>query len=336
MSPDAPSRGSRPGPATRSAILTIVLLYAAFAALWILLSDKALEWLLTDPAQFTLASTLKGWAFVTVTALLLYGLMRRLLGPTAQEPTGTTPYRQVLLPLLLLAVVIAVMTAGAIVHTTIQQKDREGKRLQAIADLKTRQIEDWLGERYSNARFAQANAHWADLYRRWRRGGDAASGAMLQSGLKAFQEHHRFRSVLLLDKQGRMLWDSEGGTSVVNPALGAAGRQERLPNSGITYIGPYRNTGGRRHLDFLARLPLGEGLPGPTIVLRVDPEDHLFPTLLSWPTPSASGEALLFRREGDRVEYLNAPRHGSGAEERSRDGEEGRLLTTQILRGESG
>ncbi|MDO8931601.1 MAG: hypothetical protein Q7U97_04340, partial [Rhodocyclaceae bacterium] len=61
-------------PAVR--ILTIVLIYAAFAALWILLSDRAVALLFSDPAQITLASTVKGWLFVVVTSLLLYGLMR--------------------------------------------------------------------------------------------------------------------------------------------------------------------------------------------------------------------------------------------------------------------
>ena len=65
---------------SRNGILRIVLTYTTVASLWILLSDKAVEWLFSDPAQFTLASTLKGWLFVAVTSLLLYGLLRRLVG----------------------------------------------------------------------------------------------------------------------------------------------------------------------------------------------------------------------------------------------------------------
>ena len=64
--------------ATNSA-LSIVFVYAMFACLWILLSDKAVAWIFRDPEQMTLVSMLKGWLFVGVTALLLYGLIRRLL-----------------------------------------------------------------------------------------------------------------------------------------------------------------------------------------------------------------------------------------------------------------
>ncbi len=60
--------------------LRLVLAYAAFASLWILFSDTAMLWLFSDPAKIEVASILKGWLFVAVTSLLLYGLVRRLLG----------------------------------------------------------------------------------------------------------------------------------------------------------------------------------------------------------------------------------------------------------------
>lgn len=40
--------------------LRIVLIYASFAALWILLSDKLVGTLLSDPFHIQLASMLKG------------------------------------------------------------------------------------------------------------------------------------------------------------------------------------------------------------------------------------------------------------------------------------
>lgn len=61
----------------RPSVLHLVLIYAIFAALWILLSDSVLSWWTTDPDQIAHISTLKGLAFVSVTSLLLYGLLRR-------------------------------------------------------------------------------------------------------------------------------------------------------------------------------------------------------------------------------------------------------------------
>jgi len=59
-------------------VLKIVLIYAVFATLWILFSDRAVEFLFADLAHYALAQTLKGLLFVTVTSLLLYALVRRL------------------------------------------------------------------------------------------------------------------------------------------------------------------------------------------------------------------------------------------------------------------
>jgi PAS domain S-box-containing protein len=63
---------------SRGGVATVVLAYAAFAGLWILLSDRVMGLLIADPGTLVWASMLKGWFFVAVTSLLLYGLVRRL------------------------------------------------------------------------------------------------------------------------------------------------------------------------------------------------------------------------------------------------------------------
>ena len=55
--------------------LRIVLFYALLAGIWILLSDRALDWFISDPHMLTTWQSYKGWAFVLVTAGLLYVLL---------------------------------------------------------------------------------------------------------------------------------------------------------------------------------------------------------------------------------------------------------------------
>lgn len=62
-----------------AAVFRVVSAYAFFAGLWILLSDRAMGLLLSDPAALVEASMLKGWFFVSVTTLLLYVLVKRLI-----------------------------------------------------------------------------------------------------------------------------------------------------------------------------------------------------------------------------------------------------------------
>jgi PAS domain S-box-containing protein len=57
--------------------LRITLLYALFGGLWIFLSDSVVNALVHDPSIVTRISIMKGWAYVAVTAYILFLLIRR-------------------------------------------------------------------------------------------------------------------------------------------------------------------------------------------------------------------------------------------------------------------
>jgi PAS domain S-box-containing protein len=65
--------------ATSHPLVRIVLPYAAFAALWIYVSDRLLAILVTDPVLVTQLQTYKGLAFILTTSVLLYYLLNRQL-----------------------------------------------------------------------------------------------------------------------------------------------------------------------------------------------------------------------------------------------------------------
>jgi PAS domain S-box-containing protein len=58
----------------------IVTIYATVAALWILFSDAALGFFVSDPGLIAKISIFKGWIFVAVTSAMLYFLIKRQLG----------------------------------------------------------------------------------------------------------------------------------------------------------------------------------------------------------------------------------------------------------------
>ncbi len=83
--PESPVHSLPDGQDRTLGIYRIILIYAVFASLWILLSDKVVAWLFNDPAQIILVSIIKGWLFVAITSLLLYGLLRRLPGSSGAD-----------------------------------------------------------------------------------------------------------------------------------------------------------------------------------------------------------------------------------------------------------
>ncbi len=75
----------KPSVTATTGAMRVVLLYAGFSGLWILLSDRAVEALVRDPATMTLASIFKGWFFVAVTAVLLFVMVKRLVASVASR-----------------------------------------------------------------------------------------------------------------------------------------------------------------------------------------------------------------------------------------------------------
>jgi len=66
----------------------VAVLYAIFGGLWILLSDRLLAAFITDTSRLSTLQTYKGWAFVALSAWLIYSLLRRELTLRRIAETG--------------------------------------------------------------------------------------------------------------------------------------------------------------------------------------------------------------------------------------------------------
>ncbi|MGZ8186148.1 MAG: PAS domain-containing protein [Methylobacter sp.] len=332
MLSDFPLRQTRPESASHSGILAVVLVYAVFAACWILLSDKLVQMIYSNPDRIILASMLKGWLFVGVTSFLLYSLMLRWVGGSAVSKALSADSRRHGWPFISLAAVIIVFTGAGIFNTFIHHKEEEVSRLQAVAALKTRQIADWLRERQGDADFIQANDFFAEQYQRWQESGDLHSSKRLQIQLEQLRRNRGFSAVTLLNPKAEKLWGSDKAPLVVTPPLQAAAHFATAERK-VLRVAPYRDATDTVYLDFIAPLT---AMPGsaPLVILHIDLADWLFPILQTWPAPSASSETLLFQREGDQVLFLNELRYQKDTAAKLRmPSTTEKLLAAQVLRG---
>lgn len=321
----------------------VVVIYAVFAALWILLSDQAVVWLFQDPESIALVNTLKGWFFVAVTTLLLWLLLRRhgdraakhqqsrLLAGSAEDAEGGRGLGYTLLPMAILGVAIVVLTTVALVRSYNQQTAKLTAQLHTIVDLKTREIQTWLGEREGDARFLRDNHILAQHYLSWRRGGNPAGRETLARGLEGFRQGKGYSAITLRDGQGQLLWGSERAPRGIKQQVAASIRKASQEDR-VSMLGIYRGVAGTLRLDMLAPLLLAGPRP-PVIVLHSNPSDWLLHTLQNWPSPSPSGETLLFRRDADQILFLNELRHRAGTAAKLRIPlASARLLAAQVAR----
>ncbi len=190
-------------------------------------------------------------------------------------------------------------------------KTDKQQELAAIADLKVRQIVDWLHEREGDALVIQNNSAVARLAKNYLQRKEQAEE--LNRLLGAICQHYGYASAALYDTRGliKFIYGDE-----VSAKIGPTGykrllvamREQRFELSDLHLSEVTQEV----TIGFLIPLVLWDEPGHPTvgaIVIRIDPYQILYPLIQSWPTPSRTFETLLVRREGDQVVYLNELRY---------------------------
>ena len=301
-----------------SRIIRVVLIYAVFASGWVLFSDLLVTSVLSDPQMIHRASTVKGWVFVGVTSLLLWGLLRRLTR-NAQTPEAlhTPPlrpdrWRSLVLPLALLAVGVVALGYLSALFIVREHRAEEIRRIETIADLKVGQLSLWTSERQSDALAIERNAGLGMLFAQWQRENDPRARASLLSAVEAMRSAYRYARVALVDVDGKVLL-SVGGEFVTTPQMLEAARRVALNHEGVAPIRFFGDPGDQGaqpvQLDFIARLSVPGGRRPVAVVLRVDPAAFLYESLKRWPVPSDSAETLLLQRENGKLRLVSPLRH---------------------------
>ena len=284
--------------------LILVLAYAGFTSLWLLLSDDALKWLLNDSASFSLASTFKGWFFVAVTSLLLYGLLKRRSKETTESRPGRFSERIPKWPFMLFTVVAIGLSSATIVYTIDKQKEEEAARLLAVVHLKSQLIQDWLNERHSDANVIHTTPFFAELYRHWQTENDNAARDSLISLLNRYRESYEYNDVLLFDGPSQLVWravkDQAYEATILHDSIKSA-----LNEAQVIRFGPYRTANGSARLDFVVPLTKLDDSKQPVVVLSTDPNDYVYALLTDWHSPIDTSELLLFRHDADHIQFLN-------------------------------
>ena len=202
--------------------------------------------------------------------------------------------------LAVLALAIVGLTMAALVYEYREELQHQGEQLEAVSDLRARQVGSWLDERLARARFARGSAVWANWYTRWRENDDLGARDQLLERAVAMRKAFGDRSVAFTDERGDIVLSEGGSTESASPGMRAAALRA-LATGEVQHSGLNAGAGnaGLTGIDVVAPLVAGKGTARAAVVFHNDPQDTLLPILAAWPVPSRTAVTLLIRREGD-------------------------------------
>ncbi|MDD2700771.1 MAG: PAS domain S-box protein [Sideroxydans sp.] len=238
---------------------------------------------------------------------------------TLFSAAGESPVVQSIKPFFPLLVYAAVAALLATIYfSSIQQIEslilqEKLNYLGAIAEEKSGQITSWHDNQQRFGETFARHSLLASEFRQWLREGSPANGRkqMLLQRLEELQRADDYLSVMLLDRQG------VARLSLPNGSVASAGdmrlARQAMESRQAVFSDFHRNeSDGSITIDLIEPLTDAEGKPeriDGAVVIKIDPSRFLYPLIRNWPVPSASGETLLIRREGEHVLFLNELRH---------------------------
>ena len=299
-------------PVTRARLLTpwgVAALYAFFSLLWITASGLLLTPNIADPVMQGRIELGKSVLFVAVTSTLLYFLLKCWREPLSVPSTalagempraGGRGWRVAAIVFLLALVPLA---GFVVFEVQGPQLEREAfANLQAIAELKVKQLESWLDERDNDGLIIASLPGFVDAVERLQQADGARVRKEIRESLHKAMAALQYDEALLVDLLGKPLVSL--GPLHEFPERTRALLPKALASGKIQKSEIFTDAGGRLHLDLV--VPLFKSKAGMreaigAVILHVSPERFLIPYIQNWPTASASGETTLMRRDGDAL-----------------------------------
>jgi len=230
------------------------------------------------------------------------------------DPRERRHHRALSLGLALLLAALVLAGAWALHQVARHHETQAGEELRAIAHLKAGQVERWLAERRQDAQLLSSSPDLAQGLHQWLETRDPAALERTRARLDAIRLIEGFEALMLLDAAGEVLLGVGQHHPVAAPVRSTLAGA--LASGEIALTDLYRDQVDgveHVHLDLVAPLADSAGTLAYGLVLRLDLDSVLFPLIAVWPRPTRTAEALLVRREGDAVIYLNHLRFRPGA-----------------------
>lgn len=212
----------------------------------------------------------------------------------------------------LLAVTAALLGWGAWFYVDQRNAARAAieRDLAAIAKLKTEEIAAWRRDQLEDAAALLDQTFLAERIARYLREREPQIESDLRRRFSSIARQHGYADILLVDQVGAPLFSLAGAHAHHRAYLSVLAEAHELRKPLFSNV--HRDAAhDAPHISVVAPIHVADAHEQAlgALVLISNASDFLYPLIEAWPTPSATAETLLVRRDGDDVVFLNNLRH---------------------------
>lgn len=235
-------------------------------------------------------------------------LRREWVFPTNIERSGLSGLGILMLVFFFLASSIVVV--GLLNHQSYSRHFRHEaeKMLTAVGTFKSGQLHHWRSDMLSAGSLFHENDYLSDLISSYRQNPDDGSARQALDDLFSFySKAYDFDLFAICDENGTAIYCyPEKKVYFDEPVKGSF--DESASANEIHFVDFYRSSYDQQVYLSLV-VPVFDAAERSQLlaflVLRIDPDQSLYPMITHWPAGSTTAEALLLRREGDELVALN-------------------------------
>jgi PAS domain S-box-containing protein len=221
-------------------------------------------------------------------------------------------------PLAMLFIAIIIISATIVLFAVHNRKElllkEKQKELSTISEIKSGQIVQWRIDRLGSADFLKENILFARKLEDYiNKPSNSALKEDILISFRSLIKNFDYRNILLLDTTGKVILSFPGQDSLISDHLRPLipgillERKVKLTDIHVASLVSFV------HMDLIVPIMKNENAPvDGLLILRLDPEEFLYPLISSWPASGKTAESFLIRQDKDNVVFLSDLPYMSG------------------------
>lgn len=213
---------------------------------------------------------------------------------------------------LLISLVSIMIIVGALFYYKNEEssiKIEEHNDLRAVTELKINQLTQWLNERISDAKILSSSPFFAKNIGIWF---DNQDNQDLKNDIInrfiQYKNAYSYKDAFLCSLNGKILIATN--TDKHHNPITIQKIKESYDSNRIVFTDFYYcEIHNDIYFDIITPVYNEKNKSFAVIIIRIAPDEYIFPLIQSWPTPSKTAETIIIRRDKDSVLYLNELRH---------------------------